>query len=319
MAKLAAVIPSRGLGDGLIMMVASHLLSSQGYIVTTYHDQLIELRSWFPDHRLQPTPPIEALLGTFSPFDLVIVQYDHHRLEIPILLQFYQRGKISNLSVFYPSKQSAGRENLTIWDQVFNEQMPMVDNVAISISSLFQIRETSKNNGLIPPLNHHFRKNPQRILIHPTRSDKNYRWPAQKFIQTGEILQNLGYEISFILSPNERPLWEHLQEKGFSVPRFSHLSHLSSYTYESALLIGNDSGPAHLASNLQIPTLVIANCAKRMKLWRPAWLQGKVMTPPGWVPNTKGLRIREKYWDRLISPKQVVAQVLSLLSKKNAT
>ena len=43
----------------------------------------------------------------------------------------------------------------------------------------------------------------------------------------------------------------------------------------------------HRASSLGVPDLVIAGHAKRIKQWRPGWTEGKVITPPSWLPNWK--------------------------------
>ncbi|GAB4184413.1 MAG: hypothetical protein Tsb0015_00280 [Simkaniaceae bacterium] len=313
MHKLAAVISSRGIGDGIMMMVASQFLQSQGYAVTTFHNMLGQLKHWFPDHDFESLPPIEACHAVFSRFDLIVLQYDHHRLEIKLLMELYKQGKIPNLSVFYPSKESSKREVLTTWDQVFDENISMVDNVALSISSLFKLQEASKNNGLRPPFYLKPRKHKKRILIHPTRSNDAYVWPSDKFFALGKMLQKSGYEVHFVLSLQERPKWAFVEKEGFFLPALENLHELASLIYESALLIGNDSGPAHLASNMQVPTIVISNCYKRMKLWRPGWLQGAVLTPPAWILNPKGFRIREKYWDRFISPQRVFSYVQKIL------
>jgi len=315
MTKLAAVVSASGLGDGLMMMVASHLLYNQGYTVTTFHDQLGEMKSWFPAHSFATLPSLEQCQETFSLFDLIILQYDHHRLLTKSLIALYKRGIIKNLSVFYPSKTSALREVVTGWDQVFYEHKSMVENIAYAISSLFQLNKTSKNNGLVPPVYLKHQKYLKRVVIHPTKDSMQQRWPQAKFLILAEKLQNLGLEVVFCVAAEERLFWTCAEKRGFLLPLFPSLYELSSYIFESLLLIGNDSGLGHLASNLQIPTVIIANCYKRMKLWNPGWLQGSVLTPSRWIPNPKGLRIREKYWDRFISPKHVLRSCLKWIKK----
>ena len=71
--KRAAVICAHGIGDGLLMMIASHRLQMEGYVVTTYHPHLPELQSWFDTHRLESNLDLDDL-GTY---DLVIIQNDN--------------------------------------------------------------------------------------------------------------------------------------------------------------------------------------------------------------------------------------------------
>ena len=70
-------------------------------------------------------------------------------------------------------------------------------------------------------------------------------------------------------------------------------------------MIGNDSGVGHLASCLGIPTLTICRSQMAANFWRPGWSKGAVITPPAWVPNLKGLRLRDQHWQKFISVKKV--------------
>ena len=44
--KKAAVLPAQGIGDGLLMLVASYNLQEAGYEVTTYQPLLKQLTPW---------------------------------------------------------------------------------------------------------------------------------------------------------------------------------------------------------------------------------------------------------------------------------
>jgi hypothetical protein len=87
------------------------------------------------------------------------------------------------------------------------------------------------------------------------------------------------------------------------VPEFSNLDDLAMYVYQSGFVIGNDSLVGHLASNLQIPTIIVADKNERMKLWRPGWLEGSVVTLSPWVPRWKFF---EKNWQHFISSARVL-------------
>jgi len=301
----AAVICSQGIGDGLLMMVASHRLFSRGYTVTTYQDALHELAKWFPDHHFKKRSSLQALQQQLAPYDLIILQNDNSSLSNGII-NLYKQGKLQNLSVFYSSYEKTKHTPLTSWDRIFDRSRPMVDNIAEAIASVLQCAQVSKNNGLVPPSDLKRSCHSNRILIHPTSTTPLRTWNPQKFIEVAQRLVQKGYEVAFCVSPKERPDWVPLVEGSFLMPVFPSLSELAAYVYESGFLIGNESGTGHLASNLHIPTLIVASCRKQMALWRPGWFAGKVLTPYRFIPNFKGSRLREKKWQTFISPKRVV-------------
>jgi hypothetical protein len=304
MKKTAAIIPAKGIGDALLMMIASHQLLKKGYQVTTYHPYLSQLKSWFPQqHSLKESYSLEELAS----FDLVIAENDNSK-RIQELKYFFNQKSSNALSLFYPTYTPSKNGPLFNLDQTFLPHLPMADNIALAIARLLNSKDISKDNGLAIPegLVHRFYK--ERIVIHPTSSDARKNWPVGKFLKLAELLKERGFEPVFTVSPTERESWLYVEEKGISVPLFESLDELAHFLYESAYVIGNDSVVGHLASNLQIPTLIISNNRERMRLWRPGWLPGEILTPPEWVPNFKFLRIRERYWHAWITPKHALKQ-----------
>jgi len=311
----AAVIPSVGIGDGLIMMVASHRLLCQNYVVTTFSKPLLELKSWFDPHFFAVRPPIEQLEETLSAFDLLVVQHDNSPF-CQHILSLHQQNKLKTLSVFYPSYDSKRHHPLTPLDRVFHEDYPMVDNTARAISSILGLNHISKNNGLVTPSHLLHRRYKHRVLIHPTSKDPHRNWSALKFLQVAHQLQQEGFSPVFVVSLAEKQEWEPLIADAFPMPSFPTLSDLAAYAFESGYLIGNDSGIGHLCSNLQIPTLVLSNRKHYMDLWRPGWYRGDIVTPPSWIPNWKGSRLRETRWKHFISPCSVMKKFKELLLKE---
>ncbi|HPE84840.1 MAG: hypothetical protein KDK44_00420 [Chlamydiia bacterium] len=291
----AAVIPASGIGDGLMMMIASHRLQMQGYAVTTYHSKLPELADWFSTHR------IECNYEDLSDFDLIILQNDNSA-KAKELIRLFRAGDLPNLSVFYPTFEPQKHGEPTSLDQIFDPNKPMADNIAESVGHLLHTREISKNNGLTPPENLTYKKYPKRIIIHATAGEQNKIWPLDNFIWVAKKLEKLGYQPVFALSPIERKTIQ----VPYETPYFENFSFLAEYLYESGGLIGNDSSIGHLASNFHLPTVVVSNCSKRMKLWKPGWLNGEVVTPPRWIPNFKGSRVRKTRWRFLTPPSRVL-------------
>ncbi|MCI5053009.1 MAG: hypothetical protein MRY21_07760 [Simkaniaceae bacterium] len=305
MAKKAAVITAKGFGDGLMMMIASHRLLNEGYEVTTYNPHLYQMQEWFPDHKFAITP------DDIEEYDLIVLQNDNSAQSKAIICD-YRIGRLSNLSVFYPTHEPHKHGPLTSWDQKFDASVPMTNNIAAAISSLLDLPEVSKNNGLVVPA--HLERNPKRVIIHPTSTTPLRTWTRSKFISLGKWLLTQGLTPCFITSPSEWSQWHELRKLGFEVPLLKNLSEVAATVYQSRFMIGNESGISHLASNLGLPTLVVCGNAKRIALWRPGWYAGSVVTPPNWVPNIKGLRLRDNKWQHFISTAQVKNQTKSYLT-----
>jgi len=300
----AAVICSERISDGLMMMVASHRLFTRGYKVTTYQDALPQMRTWFPHHDLRQRSPLIGLEQTLSCYDLVILQYENSPLSHTVI-NLYKKGHIHNLSVFYSHYQRGTHPEVTCWDQVFDRSKSMVENIAHAVASLLQCTQVSKNNGLMIPKDLKQSRHLKRILIHPKEAPSDHAWKREKFIKLAFMLAEKGYKIAFIVNTEQRLNWISLVGNRFLFPILSTLSHLATYVYESSFLIADDSDVGHLASNLHIPTLIIAACAKKMALRCPGWFLTHVVTPPPWIPNFKGVRLRDKQWYSFISPKRV--------------
>ena len=297
--RSAAVIPAKGIGDALLMMIASHHLLKAGYTVATFHPQLNQLKKWFPGHSF-----LSSLPENYSHFDLVLFQNDNSpRIQ-----------KLINGSVFYPTYSAQKHGPLFALDQVFNADLPMADNIASAVANLLHLAGTSKDNGLLPPTELVLRKYDKRIVLHPSSTQEEKNWPKLKFLALAALLQKEGYDPVFAVSPEERKEWQDVLDSGLSLPFFPNLEALAAFIYESGYLIGNDSLLGHLASNMHLPTLIIANDEKRMRLWRPAWRQGAVITPSKWLPNFKPFRLRKAYWKQWISV-QKVFQTFKQLTK----
>ena len=284
--KTAAVLPALGIGDALLMMIASHQLKLAGYRVTTFHDALPELASWFPGHDLQKCHSMDAL----QHFDLILVENDNSP-KIKTLIELF-RPKVS---IFYPTYSASKHSPLSVQDYVFDNNISMADNIAKGMGA------ASKENGLtpLPGLTH--RLNKRRVIIHPVSRVPAKNWKAEGFLEVAEQLKKKNYEPVFCVGPTEREVW-----KNVSLAHTPTLADLASLVYESGFAIGNDSLIGHLASNLNIPTLIIANDEKRMRLWRPGWQKGQLVLPPPYLPNWKFLRLREEKWQHFITPRKIL-------------
>jgi len=180
----------------------------------------------------------------------------------------------------------------------------MVENIAAGSSRLLST-PYSKECGIIVPSFLKKSVHPKRAVIHPiTKKEKSY--PIKRFISIAGHLREKGHEISFAMSPSEREKHLFLQDLGFGLPFLSNLSDLAAFIYESGHFIGLDSGPGHLASLLDIPSVIIGFDKKQMKLWQPGWRKASLVFPPKYLLNIKYLRLKQKFWKSFISPKKVI-------------
>lgn len=302
--KTAAVLPALGIGDAILMMIASHRLYLSGFQVTTFHDSLPELAPWFPHQSFEKNLSDEELINRLNPFDLIIAENDNST-RIKKLIAAFRGQSPERLSIFYPTYFQAKHGLLHSTDKVFDPDRPMAENIGEAIANLLHKKDPSKNNGITPPLPLKHRVHSNRIIIHPTSRVPSKNWSSHKFLDLAKQLKDRGYDPHFCVSPAERHQWENALQLGCSLPHFSNLSELAAFIFESGFHIGNDSLLGHLASNLNIPTLIIADDEKRMRLWRPGWQSGEVVLPPQWIPNPRIFRWKKNHWQRLISVRKV--------------
>lgn len=293
-----AVLPAAGIGDALLMMIASHQLRSHGCRVTTFHNALPELSTWFPGHDLKKLP--ENLIAALESYDLILVENDNSPKIKQLIANYRWR-----LSIFYPTYRADKHGPLAPLDHVFNPRLPMAINIASAISTLLSA-EQSQNNGLTPLASLVKRRHLKRVLIHPSSSSTQKNWKAKGFLAVANRLRAQGFTPLFCVGPQEKDAWKWIEKTGHILADAPTLSDLAALVFESGFVIGNDSLIGHLASNLEIPNLVIADEEKRMRLWRPGWLQGELVLP--W------LHLRKIPWQHFISAGKVMRAFAKLSS-----
>lgn len=106
----------------------------------------------------------------------------------------------------------------------------------------------------------------QRVLIFPGAGHPNKKWPLPHFIELSQALTSFGYPVRFVLGPVE-------QEQRLQIPQASRiqldqLTDLQRLLLSAALVIGNDSGPMHLAGYMGVPSLTIFGPTSE-KQWGP--------------------------------------------------
>jgi ADP-heptose:LPS heptosyltransferase len=107
-----------------------------------------------------------------------------------------------------------------------------------------------------------FAKNGRYVLMNPGSNEPGRRWPFESYIEAAEKFIADGYQVAFVGTRDERwdaaLLREVSKKSGVTdLTGQTTLSELLTLMKHAALVISNDTGPAHLSIALGAPTIVI--------------------------------------------------------------
>lgn len=280
-----------GLGDGLIASVLSHNLVRAGHQVDTFHPIMGQMQPLFPHLTFLPRNEGVDFLQ----------EYDH-------LFFIYERSEwMENLIDRFPDKTTVLNPIATpncdypFWEQGrFDGNQPFVDNLVQYCRNMLGIEDPVRTNGIVLPEHIKQGKYPERVILHPTSSRMGKNWTQRQFLALANQLERKGFEPVFILTSEEKRTWPSVE-----APHFKDLVAVTHFVAESGWMIGNDSGIGHLASCVGVPTLIICRSQMVANFWRPSWSEGRVIVPPSWIPNLKGMRWRDKKWQYFVPVSRV--------------
>lgn len=112
---------------------------------------------------------------------------------------------------------------------------------------------------------------PDFALMHPAAAFDTKQWATEKFARTAEFLNGKGLKIVAVAAPKEREVLEKLKlESQASVAIFDNLSlpEITALASRARLFVGNDSGIAHIAAAVNVPTVVVFG-SSNINHWRP--------------------------------------------------
>lgn len=280
-----------GLGDGLITLILSNNLAKAGHLVDTYHPTMQGMQSWFPSLPILPFPS-----GELPPYDHYFIVYEKSPW-MEAILSHCLRHFPTQTTVLNPI--ATPHCDYPYWEEGrFDGSKPFADNLVNFCRDILKLPHPTKENGIEPPRD--LSKNLRRVVIHPTSSRAGKNWTKSKFLKLARRLEADGLEPAFILTEKEKVDWPEVE-----APTIRSLSDLARFVAESGSMVGNDSGIGHLASCLGLPTLIICRSKLAADFWRPAWRRGEVIYPPSWIPNLKGMRWRDRHWQKFISASRV--------------
>ena len=296
-------------------------LSDNGYKVDTYHPFLSEMNRWFDYTKVMAYPNISHKIDDFSlelkktqlenffkGYDLIIINSDYEDLNKEMIQ--YTKDNLSDITYELHPSACKGK-NPPIGHLKFDFTKPVVENLTYFCKEILKLKHISSTNSLTPLKNLKYRKFLKRIAIHPLSKDLEKNWSKKKFLKLCLKLKNNGYEPNLILTNSERPFFE---DANVEKPIFNNIEEIASFIYESGYMIGNDSGIAHLASSLKIPTLTIFSTKRKERFWKPSFYMGKTVV--SWpLINISHMRLREKYWKKTISVRRVVNNFIKLVKE----
>ncbi|VVB80393.1 Glycosyltransferase family 9 (heptosyltransferase) [uncultured archaeon] len=298
-----AVFCSQGLGDGLLFLLLSENLQRNGYEVDTYHPSLAQLQEFFPNqalHGMHSLDGIVSLISSNDNYERVFFNLDSWNAEAAF------KAKETHPDRVFLLKPTTCKGKNIYRTGFLEPKKTLLENLCLFCKEELHLSHVVKENGMQAPAHLEYRKNKQRIAIHPTSRDPMKNWPKERFLHLKRRLEKEGFEPFFVMSLEEKKAW------GSDATPFASLVDVASFIYESSYFIGNDSGLGHLASSLHITTLTLFSTWRKEMFWRPDFFIGLTVKPPFWLPNWKGLGLQEEKGKEFIFERAVLKQFYRL-------
>ena len=296
-----ALVPSSALGDGLIFLILAHNLAKNGFAVTFYSKPFLQMAAWLSEISVRANPALADCDTEFAAYDLVfadstsILAKPHWAVDaFPALARKYiylglgrvepelrcdhtERLRAQLSPELFERCRHFADSSGEIRFRSGDRTVTMVEEAVGFCRDVWDLQNVDKATGMVPPaaLNLQHRRFAKRILLHPFSSLGKHSWPLPKFLKLARKLRQDGWDPEFCSGASERAQLLAVIGTEFPAPEFDTLADFAAYIYESAVLIGNDSGPVHLASSLDVPTLSISSRGKNHR-WRPGWSGSKV-------------------------------------------
>jgi ADP-heptose:LPS heptosyltransferase len=154
----------------------------------------------------------------------------------------------------------------------------------------------------------------QRVLLFPGSGNPAKNWPQVQYVELAAWLGNQGWNPTMVLGPVE-------QETGMTVPETMDracpqtIDQLVELLQRAAYVVGNDSGPMHLAAYMGIPGLSIFGPTSPAQ-WGPLGMEVLSLYLPC-SPCTQTARVScpDPVCTRNITLDQVIARIGPVLAR----
>lgn len=133
------------------------------------------------------------------------------------------------------------------------------------------------------------------VLIHPGGGGRAKCWPLADYLEVGRRLRDEECTVRFVLGPVELDWWDAATvaqvRTAFETLVAPSPNGLVTAVASAGLLIGNDSGPGHLAALVGTPTLTLFGPTSAT-VWQPVGPRATVLTgDPGHEPHGWGITV----------------------------
>jgi ADP-heptose:LPS heptosyltransferase len=95
------------------------------------------------------------------------------------------------------------------------------------------------------------------VLFVPGAGTVEKRWPMERFLELARNARGEGWNVVFQTGPCERDSGKLAEAAGFAVSDTPSLARMAGQMLLAWCVVGNDTGPMHLAAMLGVPTLTL--------------------------------------------------------------
>ena len=156
-------------------------------------------------------------------------------------------------------------------------------------------------------------RDPRHVLLFPGSGHKAKNWPLENFLTVYNEVKKI-LPTYFVLGYAEK----HLKLNNVQLLRLNDLTQLIQVLSQAKFVLGNDSGPMHLASLLNVPGLVLFGPTPK-EVWQPENLNA-LSSPHPCAPCSLSAKIdcQTPSCMQAISPDQVFTQIKTFLKNKGS-
>jgi hypothetical protein len=300
--KTIGLIPGKGLGDLIIIMGLAYNLSKK-FKVIIFHPFFDKIHHLMPYANALGRPQDESDFNQLNIDHLWMIYENTPYFEMifPKLKRFFEE-KLVILNPVVTGK----KDYLFVENHFFDCSLSFTQNLLDFAKTKLGDESFVKTSGQMKPLD----KDAKLVIIHASSSKPSKSWHKSGFQYVKKHLEKKGFQVVYATLPHEKEMVDAGMYSGLK-----NLDELIEVIKKSSLVIGNESGVCHLASCLHTPSIVLCRNYRIQKFWGADY-EGKSIPlfPPKWTPNLKILRIRDKYWQKLISKKKVLQKAFEVLS-----
>ena len=212
--KNIAIFSCMGLGDGLITMVLANNLVAAGAAVTLFHPFLASLQRWFPKVKITPFPSIENTGEILASFDFFFILFEKSAWMKNVMSECIKNYK-SKTYIINPIATT--NTDYPYWETAkFTGDLTFVQNLENFCRDILHLPSAAKDNGIVVPKEFRKHSYSKRVVIHPTSSREGKNWPKEKYLSLVKLLESQGYEPVFILTKEEKKLWQDEKSPDFT-------------------------------------------------------------------------------------------------------